>query len=449
MFFWTFNGAWIFTIDQLLGAKGANIGISYYGIFDKIFPVYLDNYYFLSIIYYGIFIIGIQLFIWIFGAKRDKGKIITFESINISIQTLSLITIVLIFLNLFIIYPDLKEAVKQGKSFYFQLNNSTNRFLTIYQLICKIVAFISFFNLIIYFLEKTDNFFAFKRNYFTSISVILCLIFVVCFFVLTGNKHDLLFTGVFGLLYMLRKITWKKIINFIVFSFILLILFISTDFTRGIQFFSSNNLKQINLPQTNNSQTNNSQTNEQTEIFNNQRQDINNSFKNFLFHNEMFYAHFSMYGVLSKNIPLTYGKSFNYLIHSLIPRSIINERPEDIYQYYARSVKVKKGQGYTIHHATAWYLNFGFLGIILSVFVVGGIWCLLNNLYFKNTFKNRFFKLFGIVSPFLFVAFLPNLIRSGPEAYKGVVFESLLIPVLIIYFASRTNIKIFKNNNTN
>lgn len=431
IFFWTLNGAWIFTIDQLSGAKGADIGISYYRIFEKLFPVQLDNNYFLTILYYGIFIIGIQLIIWWFSRSNKKINSIKIKPVNISIQFLLILTIVLICLNLFIIYPDIKEAISLGRSLYFQLNDSTNRFLTVYQLISKIIAFISVFGLIIYFLEKTDNFFLFKKNNFSSIVVISCLVFVVFFFILTGNKHDLLFSGIFGMLYMLRKITWKRLKNFIVFSFLLLILFISIDLSRGEQILFSNNKPQIN---------------NQTEMSDKPKEDIKVRFKHFFFHNEMFYAHFSMYGVLSKDIPVTYGKSFNYLAHSLIPRSIINKRPEDIYQYYARSVKAEKGQGYTIHHATAWYLNFGLLGIFLSALLLGGIWALLNNLFCQNDFKKTFLKLFAILSPFLFVAFLPNLIRNGPEALKGVFIESLLIPVFIVYIATLVNRKHIKTN---
>ncbi|MBI9037064.1 MAG: hypothetical protein JEY97_02950 [Bacteroidales bacterium] len=431
IYFWTLNGAWIFTIDQLTGAKGAEIGISYYRIFEKLFPVQLDNNYFLTILYYGIFIILIQTVIWALSSNNKKINSNKIKPINISIKAFLILTIGLIILDLFIIYPDIKESITQSQSLYFQLNDSTNKFLTIYQLISKIIAFTSVFSLIIYFLEKTDNFFTFQKDKISSIVVISCLIFVVLFFIFTGNKHDLLFSGIFGMLYMLRKITLNRIKNFVSFSFILLVLFISIDLSRGEQLFSSKNTLQIN---------------NQTEISDEPKEDIQTRFKHFFFHNEMFYAHFSMYGVLSKNVPITYAKSFNYLAHSMIPRSIISERPENIYQYYANEVNAKKGQGYTIHHATAWYLNFGILGILLSAILLGGIWALLNNLFFRSGFKNNFLKLFAILSPFLFVAFLPNLIRNGPEAFKGVFLESLLLPVLIVYIATLVKKKHIKTN---
>jgi len=431
IYFWTLNGAWIFTIDQLTGANGADIGISYYRIFEKLFTVQLDSNYFLTILYYGLFIIVMQLIIWLISRNHKKNTLIKIKPIYISIKAFLILTLSLIILNLIIIYPDIKESITKGRSLYFQLNDSTNRFLTIYQLISKVIAFTSVFSLIIYFLEKGDNFFTFQKDKISSIVVISCLIFVVLFFVFTGNKHDLLFSGIFGMLYMLRKITLKRIKNFIVFSFILFILFISIDLSRSKQFLFSNIKPQINY---------------QTELSNEPKEGIKTRFKHFFFHNEMFYAHFSMYGVLSKNVPISYGKSFNYLAHSMIPRSIVSERPEDIYQYYARKVNAKKGQGYTIHHATAWYLNFGILGIILSGLFLGGIWALLNNLFLRNGFKNNFLKLFAILSPFLFVAFLPNLIRSGPEAFKGVFFESLLIPVYIVYIATLLKRKHIESN---
>ena len=37
--------------------------------------------------------------------------------------------------------------------------------------------------------------------------------------------------------------------------------------------------------------------------------------------------------------------------------------------------------------------------------------------------------------PFLFVAFLPQLLRSGPEAYKGLVVEGFGIPLVLVFLA--------------
>jgi hypothetical protein len=47
------------------------------------------------------------------------------------------------------------------------------------------------------------------------------------------------------------------------------------------------------------------------------------------------------------------------------------------------------------------------------------------------------FRLFAILSPWLFVACLPPLIRAGPEGYKGFIVEGLMIPIGTLAFACR------------
>ncbi|MCB1151392.1 hypothetical protein KDK88_07565, partial [bacterium] len=90
--------------------------------------------------------------------------------------------------------------------------------------------------------------------------------------------------------------------------------------------------------------------------------------------NEAFAAHFSMYGVLHNAVPLTWGTSVLSLVASLVPRGLWPDRPETIYQWYVDGVGALPGQGYTIHHATGWYLNFGWLGVFMGALVLGLVW---------------------------------------------------------------------------
>jgi hypothetical protein len=94
-------------------------------------------------------------------------------------------------------------------------------------------------------------------------------------------------------------------------------------------------------------------------------------------------------------------------------------------------------QGFTIHHATAWYLNFGVIGIILGAILLGMIW-----VYFYNKFislegvKSKFMRFIFILGPGIMVAQIPSLIRGGPEGYKALLFEGFLIPVFMIFIAT-------------
>jgi hypothetical protein len=152
-----------------------------------------------------------------------------------------------------------------------------------------------------------------------------------------------------------------------------------------------------------------------------------------LLSNELFYAQFSMYGVLKNNIPISYGSSIKYILYSAIPRVITPSRPPDIYDYYAKKVNAVPGQFYTMHHATAWYLNFGIIGLItgaliLSFFCFGGYYLSIK----QENYNNKFIRILSNFSVMLISAQLVSFITAGPEAYKGMILEGILIPVLIL-----------------
>ena len=100
--------------------------------------------------------------------------------------------------------------------------------------------------------------------------------------------------------------------------------------------------------------------------------------------NEAFGAHLSLYGVLYFHSPLTYGSSLNSLLASVVPRIFWPDRPDDIYSHYAATVGIAEGvgeQGFSIHHATGWYLNFGLPGLLLGAVMWGWVWSRCFNAY--------------------------------------------------------------------
>ena len=95
-----------------------------------------------------------------------------------------------------------------------------------------------------------------------------------------------------------------------------------------------------------------------------------------------------------------------------------------------------QNQGYSLHHATGWYLNFGYLGVALGAMVMGLVWAYCLNAHRKIA-GGPSFRLFARVAPWLFAACLPPLIRAGPEGYKGFLIEGLLIPLGVLAFSCR------------
>jgi len=45
------------------------------------------------------------------------------------------------------------------------------------------------------------------------------------------------------------------------------------------------------------------------------------------------------------------------------------------------------------------------------------------------------YRLFAAIAPWVFAACLPPLIRAGPEGYKGLAIDGVLIPMAVLAFA--------------
>ena len=94
--------------------------------------------------------------------------------------------------------------------------------------------------------------------------------------------------------------------------------------------------------------------------------------------------------------------------------------------------------GFTIHHATGWYLNFGVIGIVIGAAILSGIWVTLYNRHCRLLFQRpRVTNIFWSVASSAFVAQLPGLIRSGPEGYRGVFLAGIIVPAIILTLCSR------------
>jgi hypothetical protein len=100
-------------------------------------------------------------------------------------------------------------------------------------------------------------------------------------------------------------------------------------------------------------------------------------------------------------------------------------------------VGAAEGQGYSIHHATGWYLNFGVPGVVMGACLLGFVWAALyNNVVQSNRQAGSgWWRVFCIVGFFTFSASLPIIIRSGPEIYKSVLVESFFVPVAVLAMA--------------
>jgi hypothetical protein len=154
--------------------------------------------------------------------------------------------------------------------------------------------------------------------------------------------------------------------------------------------------------------------------------------------NEAYGAHFSLYGVLAHGMQMRFGYGLYSLACSLVPRIFWPGRPPDIYEYYAGSLGALGGQGYSIHHATGWYLSFGTAGVLLGGAVLGLAWS--GSLAFWRRCRPGSANavwLAGVLAPWLLAAGLPPLLRAGIEGYKGVAVDALLLPLAALAWSCR------------
>jgi hypothetical protein len=417
IYYWTFNGAWLFVFDVLSGFRGKDIGFTYYIIGDKMFPLHLDSDYFMALVYYGIFHIS-MLITMVFGLPK-KDNFQTNKVLPFSIRTgrLLIISFIAIVLSYLCVHHKFLEAYNTKIALYYVIRCTPNKYNTLHMLFNLISVFSAYFSLVTFFSSKNARYFYSRKNtFFIGITIFFNILLISIYFIIIGNKHDLMFAGLFGFLFYFSnniKIEVKKIILIV---FIVVFPLTITDFVRGLPLLNYTNIPDQDI-----------------KVYTTKKVP---SYMNVLFNNEMFYAHFSMYGALSQRVELTYGKSIINLAESFIPRIIREDRDEDVYTHYTNSIRAKKGQGYTIHHATGWYINFGVWGIFIGGIMLGLIWSFFYRMNCRlYRYRNNLLIIIFSVAPSLFISFIPNLIRNGFEAYKPLIFEAILIPSIIIYLS--------------
>jgi len=419
IYIWSIAGAWFIVFDLLNDNSLSKIGVHYYDYFNKLFSIELNQDYFNSIIYLSLFVIGYQLSVIFFSKKKSPQNIYD-RKITLRHETLIFISLISLALSFFFIRQQMQEALIHHESFYIFISHNNSKYYSLYQLFksCSLIA--AYSGLVIYLNRENSAYFMSNKFRLSIPGYSLLMLIVIFYSLMLGSRHDLIFSALFGLLLYLidsKKIKYQHLL--ILFSSMIIPVFM-IELTRGIPLLDYLGINpgsaSINEPAVHLS---GSQT-----------------FLSLIFSNEFFVGHMSMYGVVHNNMTFTNGSSFLSLLSSFIPRFLVSERPPDIYQYYITIAKDPGLQGFTINHATGWYLNFGITGIIIGGVLLGVCFSFCRNLlYSSRKHVNTFYQCFSILALAGFVAFLPMLIRTGPEGYKGLLFEGILIPVLIIWIS--------------
>jgi hypothetical protein len=407
VYFWTHYGAWSIVMDLLGGDSQKH----YHYLYQKMFPIYLDADYARSLVLYGVFmfVIALTALFWVRPARFRSD---CSGCVLISHDKVVLICGFAAIASLWVVHDSLGSAIESGASGYAVTRAGTDMsWFRVHQVLNRIALVPAAIGFATFAASGGGRFLDGPRSmrHLVGYAAVLGFMFVFC--VVLGNKNELAFALFTGSLFYLANSVHPRGIRMAAAGIVILACVGFIDFARGFAISDiSDNIS-----------------------FN----EIAYSLVRLANSNEGFAAHMSLYGAIAYELPLTYGSSLYSFVMSAIPRVMWPDRPNDIYWYYAVGVGANEGQGYSIHHATGWYLNFGVTGVVAGAFLWGRIWAGLYNLLTdcRTNATASPWRIFCSIGFFTFTACLPTLVRSGPEVYKTVLVESFLIPVVVLAFA--------------
>jgi hypothetical protein len=406
LYYWSLFGAWYIVIDKTGGFSGKN----YQYLEGKLFSIALDQDYLIALGLYAGFIILVELTLLavVTPAKQHR----TAAPLLLRHGPILFIGLAAAVGSFLLVADKLGAAWILNASGYIYTRSETDAWFTLHQVLNRVALIPPAIGLAVLAAGQHSRGLVSVSRRYTLPAYLALLAGMIVFTFILGNKNEVLaalVAGVLAYLGLVRKPKWIR--AGLVLAGGLWLLY-AIDFFRSVPLAALGDAVS-------------GRAGEATGV----ARFLTSS-------NEAYGAHFSMYGVLAGNVEPRFGYSLYSLACSAIPRVLWPDRPQDIYLYYSESVGSIQNQGYSLHHATGWYLNFGYPGVALGAIVMGLVWAYCLNAQ-RRAGAGHLFRLFAIVAPSLFVACLPPLIRAGPEGYKGFLIEGVLIPVSVLAFSCR------------
>jgi hypothetical protein len=406
LYYWSLFGAWYIVIDKTGGISGQHYGY----LEGKLFSIALDRDYLMTLGLYAGFVILVELTLLLAVAPAVEQR--TGTPLLLRHTPILLIGLVAGVASVLLVADKLSAAWTLNASAYEYTRSQTDEWFTLHQVLNRVALIPPAIGLAVLAAGKRARGLISIGRRYTLPAYLALLAGMGGFTFILGNKNEVLtalLAGVLAYVGSARKPKWIRVG---------LVMAAGLWFLYAIDFFRGVPLAGLADAVTG-------------------RADEATGLGRFLTSsNEAYGAHFSMYGVLAAGVEPRFGYSLYSLVCSVIPRVLWPDRPRDIYLYYSESVGAIQNQGYSLHHATGWYLNFGYLGVALGAVVMGLVWAYCLNAH-RRAVSGPIFRLFATAAPWLFVACLPPLIRAGPEGYKGFLIEGVLIPVAVLAFACR------------
>lgn len=407
IYYWTIYGGWSIVADRLRDEGSGSYGY----LEEKLFPINLDHSYFWALVLYSVFVVTIQISLLALlpsGSPCSRQRNTPIRIKHFPLLLLSGLAGVLSYL---FIRADLENAAWLNVSAYALTRaraGETFELFTIHQLLNRACLISSALGLAVVCSGQRARLFIGTRFWLPGLGYASILSGMFWLALLLGNKNELVYAGLSGILFYTANAFRPRRLFLALFCTAGILGLWLVDLLRG-------------LPLSKLAET----------FLNLEADELMGIFRMVSSGTEAFAAHFSLYGALAYNIPMTWGSSFISLASSFVPRIVSSDRPADIYQHYVEHIGATEGQGYTIHHASGWYLNFGIVGVILGGVAIAWLWATIYKYYLhSNNSWSLPLRVLSRLAPWTFVAYLPMVLRAGPEVYKAVIFEAILLPVI-------------------
>ncbi len=418
IYYMSLYGAWAVIKDK----SGGDSGSHYAYLEHKMFEVHLDPHYLLALLLYAGFIIVIEVALLLFARPAAGASVRARPPIEITHGVVLVVALLACAGSYTVVRNGILEAHALGVSAYDYMRRGfgeTPPLFTLHQILNRVALLPAVIGFVASISGDAPRLIRGAPLRYAPLLYLAPIGFMVWLSFVLGYKSELFLSGVMGGLFYLANAERPRWL-LLAFAGLLMVAGMAlVDLTRFTPLSNVDQTLEVVGPDL-----------------------AGDVFEFVRTSNEAFAAHFSMYGALSKDIPLTWGSSLVALAASAVPHVLWPERPPDIYSYYAENIDAVAGQGYTIHHATGWYLNFGIPGVLIGAAVLAWVWLLCYNGYMDLgaagdfSFGQQARRVFYAIAPWSFVGYIPFICRAGPEIYKGLVVEGLLIPVAIILLAS-------------
>lgn len=428
VYFWTLLGAWPFILDAATGYQGYRVGLSYYYLMEKMFPFEVDTDYVKAVLLHGTFMAG-MVAAWSFMSRRRTDDDEQRPVMVVDHRRFLIGGVALVLVSLAMVLPEVRMAMRDDVSVYVALSQVEGARGALHGLMNEMAAMCLVLGGAIRLSEDAPRPWFTSRNGKWTLRAYPALVHLLClYFVFVGDRHPIFVGLVVGCLLLFQvygRSGWRKAFPLVATCLGAIIL---AGWVRSFTWHEVATLSKHENPEA-------APYPYELPLIAHvpaKKGPVAAVLEHF-WTNELFAPHFSMYGVLRCDVPMAPGVSFRYLLYAFRP-SFMGARPGTVYDHYAEHARLVPGQGYTIHHATAWYLNAGVAGPFVGGAMVGLLWTLARWRPRQSRWAPRTVVMLRM-APFLFVAFLPQLLRTGPEAYKALMIEGLGMPLFLLFLA--------------